>query len=170
MNSPGNRFGWNAETFFTALGIIILVAACPITFFVFRDIMNDNYSTFYIWMVLVVVASLNIFASYVILMRKALKNKTGMHSPITERDAASPINGETRVISINLWARDEVMAHKLVNDQQYLMGALLGDNSSNAKVFLQALDEGGSLSSRVAGNPTKGGFDVEFTVTQLIMR
>lgn len=165
MKSPGNRIGWNIETMFMAAGIILLVTACPVTFFVLRDVRNENYSTFYILMGLVIIASLNIIFSYAIIMRKVLKGKTGMVSPSIERDSNSPVSSEGREISIVLWARDEVMAHKLISDQQYLMGALVGDNSSNAKNFFRALGEGGSLSSRVASNPTKGGFDVELTVS-----
>lgn len=68
-------------------------------------------------------------------------------------------------MSITLWAEDEATANNLVTDQFFLLGALLDSDSADVQTFKEALGEGGSLSYTMSPNRTKGGFNVELTVT-----
>lgn len=76
-------------------------------------------------------------------------------------DNAGVMDKET---SITLWAEDERTAARLTSDAYYLAGVLTADGSASATGFLEALREGGSLSSEVRSNPSRGGFDVLLVV------
>jgi hypothetical protein len=79
---------------------------------------------------------------------------------------SAPAKSEVRKgTSITLWAQDEATAKQLATDQYFLLGALMGDSSSVTKNFQEALDKGGSLSYKISHNSTRGGFNVELTIT-----
>jgi hypothetical protein len=67
--------------------------------------------------------------------------------------------------NITLWVKDEATAKQLTTDQFFLLGVLMGDGSNASKNFQEALGKGGSLLHKVSRNSTKGGYNVELTVT-----
>lgn len=67
--------------------------------------------------------------------------------------------------SITLWAEDEATAQRLATDEYFLSGVLMSDGSSVAKNFQEALGKGGSLSHKIFRNLTRGGYNVQLTVT-----
>jgi len=67
--------------------------------------------------------------------------------------------------AITLWAANEQTARQLLDDQYFLLGVLVSDQSDTATRFRDALgQEGGSISGRFVPNPTRGGYDVHLKV------
>ena len=138
---------------------MLLMAACVITFSLWRDIKNGYFDSLYLLIGLVVLG-VSLMAIFFMKLTKKLALPKG-----SEQQPA-PANGEVKDgIHITLWAQDEATATQLGTDPYFLLGALIGDSSSATKTFLEALDKGGALSYKVTHNSTKGGFDVELTVT-----
>jgi hypothetical protein len=89
-----------------------------------------------------------------------LKNLFGKKQDATE-SSSKPAG-----ITITLWSRTEESAKELATDKFFLMGILSRNTSdNNVKSFLDALGKGGSLSHNISNNSTKGGFNVELTIT-----
>ncbi len=73
------------------------------------------------------------------------------------RSAATATGGE----SVMLRVKNEETARNLCNDQYFLLGALMGDSSSDAQRFLAALQRGGTYRYEVRRDSASGECEVK---------